>query len=432
MLKNLNPKSYLSTFFMFSVYLVLINIYITSLGLMDDFNYTRMNFFRNTPTYFEFIRSDIESGGFRPFLPFQITLNNIGYYLFSVKGYFIFNLVYLFFILEFFNSMMSKFFHFDKFLYYLIFFSWPYSSDLIIHPSLQEKFIVLLICIFIYSYKNKKPLTSRLTILFIPLIKIQSLIFLPFITSILKRDKNLKIYVSYFLFSSSLVLFVFFNKSESYFNSQLEFNTIINQIFTSPVNVVNIFLIITAFYIVKINDLVNKDAFYGLGFSNLFLIIFMSIYRNVGNYLNSINIFFIVIYILIIYDHLFKILNSKHLKKLVKFCQILIFTFVIISFTIPRFERMSSIGSVMNYSEENNIEIFYSCLEGVQYLNQFQNNNEFIYVNEFENIVGKEIKFLSDPFACNSIENVIIQNCKKTDTIDFKFENSMKIIEYQC
>lgn len=432
MLKNLNPKSYLSTFFMFSVYLVLINIYITSLGLMDDFNYTRMNFFRNTPTYFEFIRSDIESGGFRPFLPFQITLNNIGYYLFSVKGYFIFNLVYLFFILEFFYFMVSKFFHFDKFLYYLIVFSWPYSSDLIIHPSLQEKFIVLLICVFIYSYKNKKPLTSRLTILFIPLIKIQSLIFLPFITSLLKRDKNLKIYVSYFLFSSSFVLFVFFNKSESYFNSQLELNNIINQIFTSPVNVVNIFLIIAALYIVKINDLVNKDAFYGLCLSNLFLIIFMSIYRNVGNYLNSINIFFIVIYILIIYNHLFKLLNSKHLKKLVKLCQILIFTFVIISFTIPRFERMSSIGSVMNYSEENNLEIFYSCLEGVQYLNQFQNNNEFIYVNEFENIVGKEIKFLSDPFACNSIENVIFQNCKKTNTIDFKFENSMKIIEYQC
>ena len=44
----------------------------------------------------------------------------------------------------------------------------------------------------------------------------------------------------------------------------------------------------------------------------------------------------------------------------------------------------------------------------------------------------KEVKFLSDPFACNSIENVIIQNCKKTNTIDFKFENSMKIIEYQC
>ena len=65
-------------------------------------------------------------------------------------------------------------------------------------------------------------------------------------------------------------------------------------------------------------------------------------------------------------------------------------------------------------------------------MNQFQNNNEFIYVNEFENIVGKEIKFLSDPFACNSIENVILQNCKKTNIIDFKFENSMKIVEYRC
>tara|TARA_B100000123_G_C25479590_1_gene318535 strand:+ start:185 stop:520 length:336 start_codon:yes stop_codon:yes gene_type:complete len=110
----------------------------------------------------------------------------------------------------------------------------------------------------------------------------------------------------------------------------------------------------------------------------------------------------------------------------------LIFTFVIISFTIPRFERMSSIDSVLNYSKGDSLEIFYSCLEGVQYLNQFQNNNEFVYLDKFENIAEKEVKFLSDPFACNSIENVIIQNCKKTNTIDFKFENSMKIIEYQC
>ena len=432
MLKNLNIKSYISTFFIFSIYFVLINIYITSLGLMDDFNYTRMNFFRNMPSYLNFIKSDIESGGFRPFLPFQITLNNIGYYLFSVKGYFIFNLIYLFFILEFFYSMMSKFFQFDKLLFYLIFFSWPYSSDLIIHPSLQEKFIVLSICVFIYSYKNKKAVVSRLTILFIPLVKIQSLIFIPFITSILKRDKYLKIYLSYFLFSSSIVLFVFFNKSESYFNSRLEFNNIINQIFTLPVNVVNIFLLVIAFCIVKINYLENKEVFYGLCLSNLFLIFFMNIYRNVGNYLNSINIFFIVIYVLIIYNQLFKILNFKQIKNLVKFNQMLIFTFVIISFTIPRFERMSSIDSVLNYSKGDSLEIFYSCLEGVQYLNQFQNNNEFVYLDKFENISEKEVKFLSDPFACNSIENVIIQNCKKTNTIDFKFENSMKIIEYQC
>ncbi len=432
MLKNLNIKSYISTFFIFSIYFVLINIYITSLGLMDDFNYTRMNFFRNMPSYLNFIKSDIESGGFRPFLPFQITLNNIGYYLFSVKGYFIFNLIYLFFILEFFYSMMSKFFQFDKLLFYLIFFSWPYSSDLIIHPSLQEKFIVLSICVFIYSYKNKKVVVSRLTILFIPLVKIQSLIFIPLVTSILKRDKYLKIYLSYFLFSSSIVLFVFFNKSESYFNSRLEFNNIINQIFTLPVNVVNIFLLVIAFCIVKINYLENKEVFYGLCLSNLFLIFFMNIYRNVGNYLNSINIFFIVIYVLIIYNQLFKILNFKQIKNLVKFSQLLIFTFVIISFTIPRFERMSSIDSVLNYSKGDSLEIFYSCLEGVQYLNQFQNNNEFVYLDKFENIAEKEVKFLSDPFACNSIENVIIQNCKKTNTIDFKFENSMKIIEYQC
>ena len=76
-------------YFIFTIFLLLINFYITSLGLMDDFFYTRLNFFENYKQYFDFLSRDLISGGIRPFLPLQITLNNLGYFLFSYKGYFI-------------------------------------------------------------------------------------------------------------------------------------------------------------------------------------------------------------------------------------------------------------------------------------------------------------------------------------------------------
>ena len=54
---------------------------------MDDFNYTNLNFIKDPGLYLKFIFADINSGGLRPFLPFQITINNVGYLLFSNKGY---------------------------------------------------------------------------------------------------------------------------------------------------------------------------------------------------------------------------------------------------------------------------------------------------------------------------------------------------------
>ena len=55
-------------FFLFAFFAVLINIYISSLGLMDDFNYTNLNFIKDPGLYLKFIFADINSGGLRPFL----------------------------------------------------------------------------------------------------------------------------------------------------------------------------------------------------------------------------------------------------------------------------------------------------------------------------------------------------------------------------
>ena len=76
---------------------------------MDDFNYTNLNLLR-IPIIFKTYFADINSGGLRPFLPFQITINNVGYLLFSNKGYFIINLLILFGILEFFIWYLINYF----------------------------------------------------------------------------------------------------------------------------------------------------------------------------------------------------------------------------------------------------------------------------------------------------------------------------------
>ena len=259
MYKNLRINKTFTLVIPFFIYLSLISIYISSLGLMDDFNYINMNFFQNSPSYVEFIIGDIDSGGFRPFLPFQITLNNIGYYLFSVKGYFLFNLFFLFLILEFFYITMKEYFNLDKFVYYFVFFSWPYSSDLVIHPSLQEKFIIFAISVFLFSIKNNKVFLSRFSAFCIPLIKIQSLIFIPFIYSVVKTHKNKKFYISYFLVSTFMVLFIFFNQPETYFNSRLDFSSVFKQTFLSPVNAVNLFLIVVTIFLSIKTNLKNKN-----------------------------------------------------------------------------------------------------------------------------------------------------------------------------
>ena len=93
---------------------------------------------------------------------------------------------------------------------------------------------------------------------------------------------------------------------------------------------------------------------------------------------------------------------------------------------------MSSIDTIMNYSTENKLEIYYSCLEGVQYLNKFQENNIFVYLENFQTVEEKNFLFLSDPFECNNVENIISQKCDKNRVAKFEYENSMKIIEYQC
>ena len=327
---------------------------------------------------------------------------------------------------------MKEYFNLDKFVYYFVFFSWPYSSDLVIHPSLQEKFIIFAISVFLFSIKNNKVFLSRFSAFCIPLIKIQSLIFIPFIYSVVKTHKNKKFYISYFLVSTFMVLFIFFNQPETYFNSRLDFSSVFKQTFLSPVNAVNLFLIVVTIFLSIKTNLKNKNILFGFLFSNILLVVFMSVYRDIGNYLNSLNIFFIVIYVLIIYDYILKRFASNIFHNIVKLNLIFIFIFVIISFTIPRFERMNSIDYVMNYSTGSEEEIYYSCLEGVQYLNTFQKNNLFLYLDDFQTIGNENFLFLSDTFQCNSVENIIIQKCEKIGITNFKYENSMKIIEYKC
>ena len=402
---------------------------------MDDFHYTKLNFLGDINQYVQFLSSDISSGGIRPFLPFQIMLNNLGFYLFSEKGYFIINLLILFLILAVFYSVFNKIFKLNKFLFYILFFCWPYTYDLIIHPSLQEKFIILFISIFIYfvitNYKNN--LTVSLLSFSIPLTKIQGLVFFPLIYSVLNSDfnkKNNKITpLLSFVISSLIVISIFFYKPETYFNQGIKVDRFFSQVLISPVNLLNIITITISYLSAKSLKLNNQSILKGLILSNFLLIFFMSAYKPIGNYLNSANIFFIIIYLLIIYKYLENRFKSTAFKTATKFISLILFTVVLQLFGIPRFERMNSINDVINYQSDSKSEIYYSCQEGVEYLNNVQKNNLFMHLENFQTVENTNFLFLSDPFECNNVENIISQKCDKDRVTKFEYENSMKIFK---
>ena len=54
----------------------------------------------------------------------------------------------------------------------------------------------------------------------------------------------------------------------------------------------------------------------------------MSAYKPIGNYLNSVNIFFIIIYLLIIYEYLENRFKSTAIKTATKFISLILFTVV--------------------------------------------------------------------------------------------------------
>lgn len=434
-MKNKLNNLKIPTFYFF-IYSILIYIYISSLGLMDDFYYTSLNFFQEN-VYFNFVKGDIRSGGLRPLLPAQIQINNIGYMLLNHKGYFIFNLIYLLSILELFYFVFNKFFNLNKYLFYVFFFSWPYSSDLIIHPSLQEKYIILFLSLFIYFCLNENYnlIRTYLIMILIPLVKIQSLIFFPLVVAVTYSRLNTKhhklILLSIFSSSSLVVLGIFSAQPRSYFNSGINISSILSQLL-SVVNSINFFIIFLLLAIVYLYKIKNLDILIGLVLSNILLIIFMSAYRSIGNYLNSINIFFIIIYLLIIYDNMMKNTNFNNYSKVFKVVAFIFFLLTSSIFTIPRFERMHSIGNVMEYSSNEKLDIYYSCLEGVGYLNKFQANNKFIHLNSYEEVTNQKVIFLSDSFECNGVEDTLKLKCEVIQITNFKYENSMKIIEYKC
>jgi hypothetical protein len=403
---------------------------------MDDFYYTSLNFFQEN-MYFNFVEGDIRSGGLRPLLPAQIQINNIGYMLLNHKGYFMFNLIYLLSILELFYFVFNKFFNLDKYLFYVFFFSWPYSSDLIIHPSLQEKYIILFLSLFIYFCLNENYnlIRTYIIMLLIPLVKIQSLIFFPLVAAVTYSRLNTKhhklILLSIFSSSSLLVLGIFSAQPRSYFNSGINISSILSQLL-SVVNSINFFIIFLLLAIVYLYKIKNLDILIGLVLSNILLIIFMSAYRSIGNYLNSINIFFIIIYLLIIYDSIVKNTQFSNYSKVFKIVAFIFFLLTSSIFTIPRFERMNSIGNVMEYSSNEKLDIYYSCLEGVGYFNKFQANNKFIHLNDYEEVTNQKVIFLSDNFECNGVEDTLKLKCEVIQITNFKYENSMKLIEYKC
>ena len=49
-----------------------------------------------------------------------------------------------------------------------------------------------------------------------------------------------------------------------------------------------------------------------------------------------------------------------------------------------------------------------------------------------EQVTNQKVIFLSDNFECNGVEDTLKLKCEVIQITNFKYENSMKLIEYKC
>ena len=62
----------------------------------------------------------------------------------------------------------------------------------------------------------------------------------------------------------------------------------------------------------------------------------------------------------------------------------------------------------------------------MEYLNNVQKNNLFMHLEiYFQTVENTNFLFLSDPFECNNVENIISQKCDIDRVTKFEYENSI-------
>ena len=177
------------TAFLFSIFISGVFIYYQiPWGLMDDYKWIVLTQeFINSPIdkYIEFQKMLISKGTLQPFIQLQLVFQ----YLLGIYTNPLFTHIQNIFIIFFSHLFLFKFFENKiriKYIHSLsIFMIYPYTFDMFLLPSLQEKFTIPMFAFLLYLLEKNKQTNSFLLIFFlslsIPFIKLQGSVFILFI-----------------------------------------------------------------------------------------------------------------------------------------------------------------------------------------------------------------------------------------------------------
>lgn len=407
-------------------------IYNLPFGLMDDYTW----FFRtekiiSSPVLASkgLVEAIIKNGMFQPFLPIQHVLQYSWPLFFPQSSIYFINFGLVFLSVYFFIKSLSSIKKVDLKISFLVFLIWPYSFDLFIHPSLQEKYIFLFFPLLIYFlYKRQNKTFVFFLSFLLPLIKLQGSIFILIICfNYLKNKHTIELWsILGFIFGISIQAYLIFFSAGNYYSTSLSFKSIILNL-TIPQHFV--FFISIVFYLLfkKLNKtIVFLD--YGIALSSLALL-FIFLNWSVQGYLLSIYGYFFAYLFSSIYLDIFPIL-----RKFIDYFLIILTIFSLIFFYIPRAERWHDINYLQSNLNQIDTElVYYSCLEGSEALNNFfLIDPEIKYSNNFDSYRNNQFYFISDTWSCSGIENTIIQNCNQEDKISMSRFQRINIIKYDC
>jgi len=216
----------------------------------------------------DFLKLEYYSGGFKILYPFQIWLQGIPLREFENELiYYIFNLIILFLILYLGSAVLNKYISIDKNIFYLVIFTFPYFTDFVLHPSLQEKYIFLVFFLLLYLFQENDKNYSKYLIItlsfLLPFVKIQAVpLLIVFFIFCLKNnfDTNSLYYFFPMLFACFIVFVAFLNGS-GYHSNKIKQGFSIENYISNFFSTQSIFILFVTFLITFLNFKYKKNDF---------------------------------------------------------------------------------------------------------------------------------------------------------------------------
>tara|TARA_B100001250_G_C19804390_1_gene792581 strand:- start:534 stop:1892 length:1359 start_codon:yes stop_codon:yes gene_type:complete len=416
-------------------------------GIMDDPTSIQLSkiFYKNPiETTLFWISQNTSHGMFRPFFALQQSIQYIFYDINNPIYTYILNIFISIFALVMFSSLFIRRRYISIFL--SIIFLWPYSYDLFLMPTLNEKWGILILYFGLKtSYRKKVNYVFKLFFgVTSILIKLNVFIFFPLVL-FYELTKNKKFYLSFGMVSGLIIqLLTFIRFPNSYYNEGLSESLKIINFFTfQNIFLYLIFLLIFLILFLSKNFEPNDNLFLLCIFSSLFIAyVIINLRNSEFSYLGSVLSIPLAIFIIFIFDRYINI-DKYHLA--------IYLLSIILGFNIfltKRLERWSDIEVVLNY--ETSSEVLYFCSEGTAMLNILdyeinnsessfiegslplydwykENLNNFKYLNYEEAYPDKNTIFVLDPWCENSINHLEDLNTNNCD-YSVLYERSFKLI----